>query len=68
MHAAAVMRDAAASMSRSADRLEEVQQRLAGLLGDGYGNLVSRLVEHLDNAEALRRLQERAEEIKPGGG
>ena len=51
MKAACIIRDAADSASRAADRMEEASRRIAVLLEDGYGGNGLLLIELLQQAK-----------------
>jgi len=45
------MQDAAERMERAADRMEQAVQRLAGMVEDGYGGNVPKLIELLERPD-----------------
>lgn len=51
MRAAVIMREAAAEMRASVDRIEAAVQRFAVLLEDGYGGNGLRLIELLETCQ-----------------
>ena len=55
MRAAIIIRDAAAEMTRAADRMESASHRIGLLLEDGYGGNGLRLIELLDQAQSEKQ-------------
>ena len=57
--AASTMRDAAEMNLRAADMIQQAVFTLQTLIGEGYGNAVSRLVQQLETQEERRKALEK---------